>query len=344
MDSNWNKIPARYVALLVQHLEHEGLDCGPALKRAGVQRASLQHSEAVLPAELVAEAFRMLAQASQRSGLGLSIGGLVGVGQLGEVGRAMMACSTLGDAVTCCMRYFELVTPSFVMQVRTVDSHAELSWAPVRAVPYDLLVVGYDIALMAVHNQLTRLLREDLPSYDAYFSTPAPSYVDQYRAIRPGRCHFDQGGLPKLRIVIDADVLKTPMPMANAADLAEAELRLLARLRSSPQHRDWKAWVLLMLRESLDHQPTQDELAALLNVSASTLARRLAAQACSFRDLSMTVRHERACELLARGSSSVADIALRLGYSHAASFIRAFKLQTGMTPQQYTQQGKGSPR
>ena len=338
MDKARDKVPARYVALLVQHLEHEGFDCDLALSCAGINRTHRGHADALLPASQLIDVVRRLAQASHRSDLGLSIGSLIGTGQLGEVGRAMLCCATLRDAWDCCARYYELITPSFSMSIRTVGACVELSWLPILPLPYDLIVLSYDIALMAVHNQLTCLLRNDLPSYDIYPSTPAPTYVERYRQLRPARCHFSQGGLPRLSIMIDVEVLKTAMPMANATDLIQAEQRLQARLSTAPRLRDWKAWVLLMLRESHDHQPTQGELSALLSMSASTLSRHLAAQGCSYRDLSMTVRYERACVLLQEGRSTVGDIAKRLGYAHASNFIRAFKVQTGMSPLQYVEE------
>jgi AraC-like DNA-binding protein len=61
----------------------------------------------------------------------------------------------------------------------------------------------------------------------------------------------------------------------------------------------------------------------------------LAAQDCSYRDLSMAVRHERACTLLQEGRLSVGEIAKSLGYTHTSNFIRAFKGQTGLSPLQF---------
>lgn len=334
-----NKVPARYVALLVQLLEEQGTDCTQALAQAGISRASLRHIDAQLPAEQIISATRLLTEVSggQRD-LGFRIGAMMGPGQLGELGLAMLNCTTVKDGLDLCARYYVLVTPSFSLRTRLVGSLYELSWQPIQAVPYDVMVMAYDLTLMNFHTQLHSLLREDMPGYDAYLFSPAPADPHRYNVLKPARCHFGQGGLPTLRILIDAEVLtRTPMPMSHAHNLAEARQRLELKLLHHLQQdqRDWKAWITMMLQEAQGHQPTQDELAAIVNLSASTLARHLATQGTSFRDLANEIRHERACQWLREGRLRVADVANLLGYTHPANFIRAFKARAGVSPTQY---------
>lgn len=337
--SKTNKVPARYVALLVQHLEGQGIDCTQALAEAGVGRASLQHNDALLSSDQVVAATRLLTEASggQRD-LGMRIGAMVGPGQFGELGLGMLSCATVKDCLDMCARYYVLVTPSFSMRTRMVGSLCELCWQPIQAVPYDVMVLAYDLTLMNFHTQLQSLLREDLPSYDAYLFSPMPTDPQRYSALKQARCHFGQGGLPTLRIVIDAEVLsRTPMPMAHAGSLADIQQRLDVKLihHLEQDQRDWRDWVTMMLTEAQGHQPTQDELAAIVNVSTSTLSRHLAAQGTTFRELANEIRHERACQWLREGQLRVADVAELLGYTNPANFTRAFKARAGVSPAQY---------
>jgi AraC-like DNA-binding protein len=334
-------IPSRYIALLVKLLESEGVDCAPALREAGIDRASLRHTDAQLPAERILAATRsLMAAGGGRADLPLKVGAMIGHGQLGELGRAMLSCATVRDSLALCARYHELVTPTFSMRTREVGDVYELRWQPVQAVPYDLMRAAFDVMLMSFHTRIKSVLHDKVPAYDAYLTTPAPADMRAYAAMRPGRCHFGQEGLPSLRITIDAQILaRTPMPLANPADLAEAEERLRPRLHSMPVYRDWRTWVEMMLKEVQGHQPSQEELAALVGVSSSTLARNLAAQGTSFRTLANAIRHQRACAWLASGHLKVADIARLLGYTDAANFIRAFKSQAGVSPAQYAALG-----
>jgi AraC-like DNA-binding protein len=63
------------------------------------------------------------------------------------------------------------------------------------------------------------------------------------------------------------------------------------------------------------------------------LRRRLAESGTSFQELLDEVREALAQELLT--TLAVEDVALRLGYAEASSFIHAFKRWKGVTPAVY---------
>lgn len=81
--------------------------------------------------------------------------------------------------------------------------------------------------------------------------------------------------------------------------------------------------------------PTLEEAAARIGVSAATLNRRLRADGVSWRDMVQERRMNAAARLLKQSRRDVADIALTVGYSESASFVRSFKRQFGMTPKHY---------
>jgi AraC-like DNA-binding protein len=72
-----------------------------------------------------------------------------------------------------------------------------------------------------------------------------------------------------------------------------------------------------------------------LNVNARTLQRQLDAERTSFQQLLDEVRHAQAVKLLADPAQRVDGLAARLGYADAASFRRAFRRWTGLTPAAY---------
>jgi AraC-like DNA-binding protein len=131
---------------------------------------------------------------------------------------------------------------------------------------------------------------------------------------------------------MDATVLDMPLAMADPRAMQAAEQRCVALMRDARGSPRWSEWCRMMLRESEDARPTLDQLAGFVNISTRTLARYLDAEHTSFRDLSLQVRMESARQLLADGDLSVTQIAYRLGYSEAASFVRSFRAQTGRTP------------
>jgi AraC-like DNA-binding protein len=83
------------------------------------------------------------------------------------------------------------------------------------------------------------------------------------------------------------------------------------------------------------------EIARELNLSARTLRRRLEEEGTSFRALLDEVREALAEELLTMGAVPVEDVAVRLGYAEASSFIHAFKRWKGVTPTAYVRHRSG---
>jgi AraC-like DNA-binding protein len=75
-----------------------------------------------------------------------------------------------------------------------------------------------------------------------------------------------------------------------------------------------------------------EAIARKMGVSRRTLQRRLADAGTSFRDAVDAARREVALAELARGASSMTDLAFLLGFSEHSAFARAFRRWTGKSP------------
>jgi len=78
--------------------------------------------------------------------------------------------------------------------------------------------------------------------------------------------------------------------------------------------------------------PTASEVAGELRMSARTMQRRLQELGTSYRRLLEAAHRERAERALRDRSTSVADVAARLGFTEPANFCRAFRRWTGKSP------------
>ncbi|MDA3961272.1 MAG: helix-turn-helix domain-containing protein [Planctomycetota bacterium] len=93
------------------------------------------------------------------------------------------------------------------------------------------------------------------------------------------------------------------------------------------------AGMIAKVREDQHCQITVDDLTWMLDVSAPTLYRRCrAALGVSPSRYIQQVRVNRSVRLLRDTDGSLAEVALRCGFSDQASFTRAFKRLTGATP------------
>ena len=78
-----------------------------------------------------------------------------------------------------------------------------------------------------------------------------------------------------------------------------------------------------------------ENIAEILGLSVRTLQRQLAQRGLCYRDLVEQVRFQIALNLLKRSDLKLIDIAIDLGYGHAASFTRAFHRWAGTSPKKF---------
>lgn len=93
----------------------------------------------------------------------------------------------------------------------------------------------------------------------------------------------------------------------------------------------------MMLSSSL-HELSEDQIAAALFMSKRTLARQLAADGTSFREIRDAILSEQARRYLTDSTLSVDAIATLLNYHDSSNFRRAFKRWFNVTPSQYRNQ------
>lgn len=325
-------VPARYFAQLFDHLEAGGTPCRDVLSAAQIRtlndpqaRLTLAQLEA-----LVAEATRL----TGRLDLGFELGKLVKLNSHDVLGYALISCPTMDQVLRLTSRYYRLMNPLFTMRYLRHATSFEVLFQPLARLSDRLFAFFLDVLAVSYYCQANAVSQGRLPVYDIYLSTPSPGHLARFRELKGARFHFGDGGQRGVRIVCDTSALDLPLAMTDLRTLRQAEARCKQLMQDVEETGNWSAWVEMMLRSAEDSQPTLDELAALLNISARTLDRYLARHGISFRELSLRIRNERACDLLA-GSVAISQIAYRLGYTDVANFSRSFKKQNGVTPSEF---------
>lgn len=86
------------------------------------------------------------------------------------------------------------------------------------------------------------------------------------------------------------------------------------------------------IRMAPDTGPSQKDLAGSVNVSDRTLRRRLSQQGTTYRALRNSARFDKARDLLANSSLTIAEVASEVGNSDTRAFRRAFKRWSGQLP------------
>jgi AraC-like DNA-binding protein len=159
-----------------------------------------------------------------------------------------------------------------------------------------------------------------------------PEYLPRFVHLPVTRkMHFGQA---ENRLCLPSRSLELRVGTISPADgeriNAQCERELLTLSCANLRHR-----VLLLLQSSADRAPSLGEAAARLGVSPRTLKRRLAELGTSYSALSGQLSQARAEQLLLRADDPIEQIAEKLGFSDAPSFIRAFRRWTSLTPARY---------
>lgn len=265
----------------------------------------------------------------------LALGSRYRVTTFGIFGFACISSPTLRDAMLFALRYLDLSFTFCIPHVRAEPAGLVLEMDEER-VPADVA----RFLLLRDLGAIFTVMRDLLPgiTLDALaFRHLESSTVDAYVKVFGIRPEFGAGAH---RAVLDPALLDRRLPQANEQTVALCAAQcdeLVARRR----HR---TGVPQQVREQLVRlggaDAGMDEIARRLAFSPRTLRRRLTEAGTGYRTLVDEVRRALAEELLDTGALSVDDVALRLGYAEASSFIHAFKRWTGLTPAAYARRSR----
>lgn len=174
------------------------------------------------------------------------------------------------------------------------------------------------------------------------FAYPAPSYRAEYARVFMGAEQFEQ---PFTGLEFDRALMSAVSPHkdddVHSALRSVAERRLLRLTQRTP----YSERVRELLVQRGGAGPTDmGTVAKALGVSKRTLRRRLCAEGKPYRSvvddaLAIVAKHQ-----LSSTERTIHEIAHDLGFSDPSTFHRAFKRQTGMTPQGYRAKQLGSDK
>lgn len=194
----------------------------------------------------------------------------------------------------------------------------------------------FELLLRVSWRLLSWLKGRRLPAARFDFCFPRPDYAAIYANIFPAILRFDQ---PGTAVWFESAALSGPVRRD-----AEA---LEAFLGASPANvvlpwlgeRTTSGRVYALLQSTCPLWPDLPATARSLNMSVSTLQRRLTAERTSFRAIKDQLRRDLAIVWLSTRTEPLAALAVELGFTDCAAFQRAFKNWTGSPAGTYRHHG-----
>jgi AraC-like DNA-binding protein len=299
-------------------------------RQAGLERAArrdpnARHSVAASP-----RLWRLAAEETRDPCFGLEVARHVSPTMFHALGFAVLASGTLREALERVARFFQLASDTGRMSLRERGGHLSLELQlngcnPPADESIDAfmalivrvarVLVGRDFSPIRVE------LRRERPPQDAAFA-------------RCFRCPVEFGS-PENVIVVDPRAADAPLPSADP-ELARVNDQMAAQAVARMTSARASDRVRGVLVERLPSgEPSQEDVARTLKMSARSLQRRLAAEAATYAQILDDTRRGLATTYVVQNRYSLGEIGYLLGFSGASCFVRAFRRWTGVTPTAY---------
>ncbi|WP_166140605.1 helix-turn-helix domain-containing protein [Nocardioides ochotonae] len=297
------------VALLVRYAGAHGVPASSALAGSGLGVGDLGVADREVTAAQELTVVRNL-QRHCGTGAGAAVGATYRAETFGIFGYALLASRTVLDAMDVALRFIDL---SFTFAL------------PRATLVGDRVVVHVDGAALP-DDVRAFLVARDAAAIGAVLDELVPGGVGATMRI----------GAREAVLEFRAAELDRPLPAGDQRSRVLAE-RLCAETVTRRRARTGLAQeVRVLITQHLSRGAPMGEVAAALGRTERTLRRHLAECETSYQELLDEVRASLACSLLGgRSTISVAEVARRVGYAEASSFILAFRRWTGQTPAAY---------
>ena len=326
------QVSVQVVRTLVERLRERGLPLGKLLAAVDLKPSRLDDVNDHFPLRSYVSLFEAAADLSENPLLGLSFSATAGPEALGALGFLFVSSDTLGQGLANLCRYVSAVQDA-------TDNAVELDG--------ELALITYQISDDRISPR----------RQDAEYSLGV--ILRLIRAYASGRCepvevHLEHGpkadrrayehafdcpvffGQSRNAIVLKAaDLDIRSVALSDAlAEILETQLR--DRVESKNRMQSFADRVAGALTPtSIQQKVSFGHLAQDMRVSQSTLYRRLSSENQSFRRVLDDRREAMARRLLANSRMSIAEVASALGYAENASFTRAFRRWTNLSPRQF---------
>ncbi|HSV54326.1 MAG TPA: AraC family transcriptional regulator [Burkholderiaceae bacterium] len=321
------------LSALVAEMAAQGVSVEAVLKGSGLEAGQLADPEVRVSHQQKISIFRNAQRLARQPDVGLRAGARQRLSDFGVYGYALTSSATFGDAVMLGMKYLKLAGPVLHKRFRLLGDEALLEGCDVLSLG-PVLPLATEFWLASMLQLATNVLAAPFPSQCLRLPYPRPPYAGAYERMFACPVRFDE---PRIEWQFDAAVLRAPCPNANPITA-----KLCARfcdqiMHSLPQGTALAHQIRAACLNSQGRVSNADTVARSLGLSVRTMHRRLAEEGLGFQAIADQVRQAIAGSLLRDSPLSIDEIAVRVGFSEAANFRKAFRRWTGISPTQYRQ-------
>ncbi|MBT8764751.1 AraC family transcriptional regulator [Metapseudomonas boanensis] len=323
-----------FVHSLAAAVEESGHPATDLLQRFGLDAARLAEPQARLSIPRYMRLGHAAIQLSGNPAMGLAMGRLSRLSQLGLAGVCAAQAPNLREAARCLIRFERLYASNYRGQ-SSFHEDRRGAWlrfysiSPYNA--YNRFVV--DSVLAGWKSYLSQLAGTEISVEKVEIEFPAPAYAERYSDAFGCPVEFGASG-NQIRLTQETLAFRgkehCPSTWRQLLEICERELQQLTRTRSLRER-------IIQLLGPLLHgrEPDLEEVAARLQLPSWTLRRKLAEEGTQFRTILNETRRDLAMAYIRDTDLVFGEIAYLLGFASAEAFQRAFKRWSGSTPGEF---------
>ena len=312
-------------------LEKFSVDPGPIFENFGLYEQDLQDSNKRCHAYIEIALWHHAQNIIKEPCIGLNAGrDTWHPSQLGTLGYAWLASSTLERAFHRLSRFQHLVTNAYEVELDKTETLYQVS------IRYSKQNPAFQARSESIISTLLCMSRmnfgNSLQVQAVSFVHTAPDNTEKYLRVFNCQPEFSASADS---ISFSMEDIRKKLPSANhifAEMMDQSIIKALNKLERDNIVSQVKSVVLEQLSCG---KVTEEDIAGLLNMSKRKLQLKLADENVRFKSLLDDIRSNMAKEYLNEQSLCLSEIAFLLGFSEVSSFSRAFKRWMGVSPGQY---------
>ena len=321
-----------YLAILnnvVTHRGHQLKGCSSDIWRLADHRNRI-------PPRLFLDVVKKSLSSPELNGIGFQFGQQLTLAAADDVGQLIMSTQTIEQAFAYFLEYYPLLSLS--MQFETVGTENRYSaevaslfrksepervqWFITESFFYSLLSSGRWLTGRPLSFKKLEIPYKEPPHgkmYETLFGCPVV---------------FSS---PRISVEVERDFMKSKVLTASYPVMLFKERQCQENLRRLKKCFSISEQIVTILKQMQPEIPSQESIAERLNLSQSSLYRKLKEADTSYQRIVDSFRREQAISYLQNTPLSICEIADKLGFSDSSNFRRAFKKWTGNTPTELRQ-------
>lgn len=246
------------------------------------------------------------------------------------LGYAMMAASSRDEIVRLVQRHFHVISTAAALDIDVGARFYTISSVCEPAVNDE----GFEMFLAFLSRLFNRMAEDDVRPVKLTLrrSMSSKAARDRFNSFFGTEVEFDS---PQNMIVFNKQQIFEPLCTANP------EIRVLSEKMTAQYLEEYgsgqfrtivRSHILTLLRSG---RSSEENVAKALNMSCSSLSRRLRQEGVTYRQMLNETQRSLALQHLRDLSMPISEIGFRLGFEDLSSFSRSFRRWTGTSPREW---------